>query len=223
METQRQALNTAIYSGLNPGTSAYDAINDLANDPILATQMAPNQYQTTTGAFYNAASGGTNTFNATYSPDGTHPLFAANTAADPVGVLALFEMEGKLKQPFWLPKTIPAAVIGTFAGASQAIPLVKLQPGWMVCGVKAQVTAAFAGTGITALTSSLGDSSDGSTPATTYTSPLTLLSTGNQYSLPTFISSNGVVQATVTATGGNLSALASSTGSISYSVCIVHP
>jgi hypothetical protein len=123
----------------------------------------------------------------------------------------------------WTKYTIPYSSFST-ASTAFAVNVVALTAKQMVCGLVEKTTTAFAGTNITGLTLTVGDSNG---TATTYSSaPYNLLQTPSNTA---FIANNvtgsasfagGNIQANVTATttsGANLSALAQ--GSVDISVC----
>jgi hypothetical protein len=150
--------------------------------------------------------------------DGTHPNAAGNAAMAPFAALALRNAFSDGNKPFWVKATVPYTLLTPTAATTKTFNLLQLGPQQKVCGVTQRVTTAFAGTSISAMTASVGNS--GGT-ATTYTSTLTMLATGFlDAGLPgTAPVDGGIVQAAFAATGANLSAL--TVGSVDFDICVV--
>jgi hypothetical protein len=195
-QTVRNTLNSTIYSNWLAGTISADGVIDIANDPIIGNQSL--------------------TANTTWWLDGTHFTVLSNGIAAQRFALAQCLLTN---QPCQLKLTVPYQYFstGAIASTTATVNLLQLGPKQKICGVTQRVTTAFAGTSITAITASVGDSVSGVT--TQYATALSWFATGTQDNLPTFVSTNGIVQATVTATGANLSALTA--GSADISLCVV--
>lgn len=123
--------------------------------------------------------------------------------------------------PVWTKYTIPFSAAQTTSTAN-AVTVVTLTARQLVCGVVEKTTTAFAGTSITGLTASIGDSNGTST---TYSSAAyNLLATvsntnfvaNNVLGMASFV--GGTIQANFTSTGANLTALTA--GSLDVDVCI---
>jgi hypothetical protein len=208
LEAIRETLNTSLVSAWLGGTLVCDGLGDDADNPIAATQATPNNFVPTAAL----------THNATYYPDGVHYSAVMSTNLASCDTTFLLDAMGRLNKPNWCTISIPAAVLATFANSSQVLTLMQLGPGWQVCGMKASVGTAFAGTGITALTMTAGDSTG---TATQYLPSQSLLSAGGQLSSsPNYVSNHGVVQATFASTGANMSALTA--GAMNIDVCVVN-
>lgn len=206
-ETQREIFNSAVISDWVGGTLGCDGVADEANNPIIATQVTPNNFQPTAAGSYNS----------TYFFDGIHYTAAGDTTLANQDTCSVADVLGQMNQPCWVNLSVPFKVLSTFTGASQVLPILQLGPNWQVCGVKMQTTTAFAGTSITATTLSIGDSTGTSTQ---YLSSQSTFATGSQMTLsPSYVSTHGVVQGTFTSTGGNLSALTA--GNVNIDVCVV--
>lgn len=200
-EVQREALNTSIVSGMIAGTFNCDAVSDIANDPILATQTVPNGFNPS----------GSSSFNSTWFADGVHESAAANLEMSTQESFSIAAARGTTNGCTIINKRIPYQVIvaanTASAGTTQTVNLLQLFPGWQVCSLSTDTITAFVGTGVTGLTVSIGDSGTGGS-ATTYASAFSLTATGRQASIyPTFASVNGIAQLNFTSTGANLTAL----------------
>lgn len=209
-ETQREAYNAALISAWQAGTlGANIAVIDVANNPEVATLAEPNTYNPTTLATCNTAF---------YQSDCIHwrPVITATVGTQ--GAAALLDAQGKLTKPYGITITIPFQVLATFTGATQTIPFPALGPHWQVVGASSQVDTAFVGTGISALTMTVGDSTG--TP-TQYVASTNLLAVGGTpYTNPAFFRPNtSVAQMNFTAVGGNLNALTA--GSMTVTLYVV--
>jgi hypothetical protein len=196
-EAQRQSLDSLVTNTWTNGSFACDGVDDTANDPLVATQTVPNAFNPAGATSYN---------NAWYS-DGTHPNAALNAEIASQESVATLAGQGRLSSCKTITKQIPYQVFTAANTASpsttQTIPILQLGPGWQVCSLSTQVANAFVGTGITASTFAIGDST-GTT--TQYLAATNLLTTGTTSSAPTFVSASGIVQLVLSATGGNLTA-----------------
>lgn len=208
-ETQRETLNTNLVNAWVGGTLGCDGLADEDGDPLAATQVTPNRYLPT----------GTSAFNSTYYLDGIHYTAVLDNEMANGDSCALADLVGRLNQPCWITRQIPFKVLGIFANTSQVVNLVQLGPGWQVCGVKENVSVAFAGTSITGLTATVGDSTG---TATQYLASQSLLATGGPAPNmnPNYLSTHGIVQATFASVGANMSALTA--GAMNIDVCVVN-
>lgn len=124
--------------------------------------------------------------------------------------------------PVWTKYTVPFGTTNA-AATTQAVNLVALTARQAVCGVIEKTTAAFAGTGITGLTVTVGDSNgtSGTYAPSAYNLTAAVSNTNfiadNVVGMASFAGGN--VQANFTSTGANLSALTA--GSVDFDVCIV--
>lgn len=205
-ETQRESLVSTLVSAWVGGTLGCDGLADEGEDMLAVNSTSPNPFVTSSA------------YNATYYRDGIHyqPALAKELAAQ--DSCSIQDVLGRMYQPCWIRKTIPYTAISEYGAlTSKLATLLQLGPNWQVCGMKSQITTAFAGTSITALTATIGDST-GTTSQ--YITSQSLLATGSVVNMaPNFSSTHGVVQATFTATGGNLSALTA--GNLNLDVCVV--
>jgi hypothetical protein len=210
-EPYRETLNSTVIAAMIAGTFNCDGVDDIANDPIAATQTTPNSFNPS----------GSPTYNSTWYVDGIHESPALIAEMSTGESIALLAVEGRLNTCKVIEKQIPYQVFVQANTASpstaQTIPLMQLFPGWQICSLGAQVTTPFAGSGISAATISFGDSTGTSTQ---YLNAQSLLSTTMQAMGPqAYSSANGVVQMNVAATGGNLSAMTA--GSMNVQIGVI--
>lgn len=207
--TVRKNLNTALVTAWLAGGWSCDGLVNENGNPVSATQVAPNDYSTTS------------TVNTTYyAADKIHYTAALDTIIANTDYCSVLAGMGQLTAPCWMSIPIPFVVLnsaGVGTTTTVTLPLVQLGPGWQICGLKSAVTTAFAGTSITALTFTGGDSTGTATQYLSSQSLLTTTSAINQS--PNFVSNKGIVQGVFTATGGNLSALTA--GNLNLEVCVV--
>ena len=158
-----------------------------------------------------SGTGGTATplANGTWYVDGVHPSAKANMELAAEYSFEKTSAQGRATKPRGLPyyidfQAVSAANVAS-PSLSQTVKLRELFPGQQVCWVSVNVTTAFAGTGVTGLHMTIGDS--GGTTSQ-YMSSVSLFSIGTTLAPPSgFASANGTVQMTFTATGANLSQL----------------
>lgn len=287
-ETLRESTMASVSSGALAGTFNFTGVDDIANDPIAATQTVPNSYAAATsinvssatgtgsvatltlasavpsyecfaGAVWtiagvtpsgynatvslnscsgstisypnttiSAGSGGTATYNynLAWYLDGIHEgpdLIAEMASQEAASQLAA---QGRMKTCTLITKTIPwqvlAASQATTQATTQTIPLLQLWPGWQVCSVQANVTTPFSGSGISALTMSLGDSNGTTTqysPAGSITSSGWAVTPNTDVLVPS--TPKGMVQMNFTATGANVANV--SAGQMTITIGVVKP
>ena len=189
--TNLATLNASILSGCRSGT--FDGCEDFNGIPWLTLPS-----------------------NSTCFSDGLHETTYCNSLMAPVSALAQLSASGST-EPFWLPVVVPYQVLNA-AATTQTLNLLNLYPGQQICGAKSAVTTAFAGTSISALTATVGDS--GGTATQYLASQSLLTATKNITQAPNFVGSSGTVQLYATATGANLSALTA--GSMTVQLCVVN-
>lgn len=211
-ETQRETYNTNAIAAETAGTlGGCDAVANVGEAPILALAISPNYLQPT----------GAGAFDPAISPDGIHFLAAGYAIHGQIQGLTMLDVQGRLNTPTWISEPIPFNLFkfaGNYSGASTVMNVITLKKGWQVCGMASNVSTAFAGTGITAMTMTVGDSTGTATQYLPSQSMLTATKALNQ--VPNFLSTNGIVQATFTTTGGNLSAMTA--GQLNLDICIIH-
>jgi hypothetical protein len=209
-EVQREAFNTLLIGAWTGGTLGVGvSVNDVANNPIVATLASPNNYAPTTLATCN---------NTVYFiSDCIHWRPATTATMGTQYGAAILDAQGKLNKTHWINLTVPFQVLATFANTSQTLPIVQLGPTWQVCGTKMTVSTPFVGTSISALAVTLGDSTGTATQYLASQDMLTATSTRSPSS--SFVSNHGIVQAAFSATGANFSALTA--GSLSVDVCVI--
>jgi hypothetical protein len=207
-----QWINSISTSGV-PALSQ-PAFTDISGS-VAATQL-PNPGASTLGGIESYAGVShqwINSISTSGVPSSTQPAFS-----DISGSAAASQMPTNVQ--VWNKYTIGFASVQT-AATTNAVTVVSLSAKQAVCGVFEKTTTAFAGTSITGLTATIGDSNG---TATTY-SPVAynLLQT---VSNTAFVANNvlgmasyagGTIQANFTATGANLSALTA--GSLDVTVC----
>lgn len=210
LEVQREAFNTALIGAWTAGTlGANVSVNDVANNPIAATLASPNNYAPTTLATCQ------NTIY--FQTDCIHWRPATTITMGTQYGAAILDAQGKLNKPHWINLTVPWQVLATFANTNQTLPILQLGPTWQVCGAKFNVTTAFVGAGISAMTAQLGDSTG---TGTQYLGVQDLLTTGQSMSAnPSFVSNHGTVNLTVGATGANLTTITA--GNLNVDVCVI--
>lgn len=212
-ETCRETVNSDMIAGAIAGTFSCDGVDDNANDPIMATQVVPNNYNPS----------GTPSFNSTWYNGGLHATAAAQVEMATQENFALLAAQGRAAQCTVIRKQVPYQVITAANAATgsttQTVTLLQLFPGWQVCSLTANVKTAFTGT--TTLTMSIGDSGGS---ATTYVAASSLTSTGSAFTpvLPIYVSSSGIVQMNFTSTVSNLTALTAGEVDIDIGV-VVNP
>jgi lysophospholipase L1-like esterase len=205
--TGREAYNADLIAGALAGTLNCDGVDDEADDPIAATQISPNNFNTTASVF---PTGLTNhvtpgSFNPTWTVDGIHLTGAGNKELSTLESFALLAGQGRADKctlvNFQIPWQVVQSANAVTPSLAQTIPLTQLFTGWQMCGQPSvHVTTAYVGT--TTLTISIGDSTGS---ATQYLGATSLKSTGTTLgSTAAFVSADGVVQLTFTATGTNL-------------------
>ena len=217
-QTAATAVNTWALGQMQLATPLFDGLSDRAGTP----------WETTTKA--NSVA-----FNTQCTPDGTHGSAFCNQQMAYANAVAV-SYAAHPSQPFLIPVTIPYQVL-TAAATTQTVNLYQLLPSQKVCGIRLPppsgtttgygstaprgITTAFAGTSITGVTlASFGDSVGPN--ATAYGSPaasLTVTTSTWDGGAPTFVSTNGIVTATITSTGANLSALTAGSVTVTLEVC----
>lgn len=210
-ESARETLNSTVISAMIAGTFNCDGVNDIGNDPIMATQVTPN--------VYNPSAAGS--YNTTWYASGVHETAAANLELSTQEAFSILAGQGRVNQCTVINKQIPYQVVtaanAATPGLTQTVTLLQLFPGWQVCSLSSHVIAGFSGTSISALHMTVGDS--GGT-ATQYQSSVDLTATGTSVAAAnTFTSASGVVQMNFTALGANLTAL--SAGEVDIQIGVI--
>lgn len=209
-----QWINSISTSGMP--SASQPSFGDISGT-IGAAQL-PSPGASTLGGV-ESATAGANQFMTGISTSGI-PQFSQPSFANLSGTAAAAQMPTSV--PVWTKYTIPYTSVQT-SSTSNAVTIVSLTAGQAVCGLVEKHTTAFAGTSISGLTVTIGDSNGTST---TY-SPVAfnLLQT---VSNTAFVANNvvgmasfagGNIQANFTSSGANLSALTA--GSLNVDVCIV--
>ena len=217
----RETVNSDIVSGMIAGTFTCDGVDDIANDPLAATQVVPNNFNPT-----GTASG---TLLVQKCGAGTGPPFIHETASlnnelSTQESFSILAAQGRANQCTIINKQVPYQVLTAAntatPGTTQTVTLLQLFPGWQVCSLSAHVKTAFSGGSISALTMGIGDSGGTSTQ---YQSAIDLMATGTTVSAAnTFTSSSGVVQMNFTSTTDNITSLTAGEVDIQIGV-IVRP
>jgi hypothetical protein len=170
-----------------------------------------------------AVNGG-NSYTGTSVEGATAQAWPVGTAVTHVltaGALAQLKTDAVSASPVWSKVTIGFAALSA-AAATNTVTLLTLTARVIVCGLAIKHTTAFTGTGLTALTCTVGDSNN----TTTFYSD-TPFSLTQAVSNTAFLISNvlaaasfagGTVQATFTSTGANLSALTA--GSVDFLISV---
>lgn len=194
--------------------AAQPAFTDISGS--VAAGQLPNPSASTLGGIESAATVSHQWINS-ISTSGV-PALSQPAFTDVSGSASAAQMPTNTQ--VWTKYTIPFASVQTAATAN-AVTVVSLTARQMVCGVVEKHTTAFAGTSITGLTVTIGDSNGTST---TY-SPVafnvlqtvsnTAFVANNVIGMASF--AGGTIQANFTATGANLSALTA--GSLDLDVC----
>jgi len=194
--TNRTSLNSSITSDVLAGTTVGDTLSDWASEPTMGNVN--------------------NTSNTTYYVSGLHPTAVGAALLVNADALALHRLISP-KTPFWFTVPIPYLAFTGTAATTQTNTIVQLMSGEQVCAAKAQITTAFSGGSVSAMTMTVGDSTGSST---TYFASKSVFATGSEINTnPAFVSNSGVVQATFTSTSANLSALTAGNVNVEIEVC----
>ncbi|SNS33268.1 Lysophospholipase L1 [Granulicella rosea] len=195
-EAERQSYNHLVVNSVLNGLVPAVAVSDWAGDPVMGNLNTPA--------------------NTLYYSDGTHPTATGAPIFARYDALALHRLLSP-STPYWMKVNVnPVAFVG-INSTTYTMPLLQLMPKEKVCGVTPNATAAMAGTGITALTFNTGNSLAG---ATTYGSAFNAATVNSvDYPAAANVPGNGVIQASWTATGANLSAI--NAGSVDVNICVV--
>jgi hypothetical protein len=186
--------NADLIAGWLSGGLGCDAVADFAGDPAMGLiALAPD---------------------GTWRIDGLHWTTGLGHAVESYRAALAIHMVSQPGVSFTLPVPVSYKVPLQTAATTATINLLQLGPDWIVDNVALDVgnsavcpvsSPAYAGTGISTVTASVGDST-GST--TQYMTAQSLTTSGRiAFAQNTFNSLKGIVQANFTSSGGNLSAL----------------
>jgi hypothetical protein len=219
-ETQRELFNSTLLSNFNSGEAATNhvaALWQFGLDPVQQLAMQPNN------AVPTAAEG----FNATLSPDGQHYTTLGNSYTYGHYALAYHEAIGAAFGDDCIPIPITTAILNptatsNYSGATAVIPIQHMTAGESVVKWGFSVTTAFAASGLTAATASLGDAVN-SLPNEFTANQNLMVTTGFQALQSTanplyYNGGTGDLTVYITLTGANISQLTG--GSMQFTACI---